>query len=413
MRDRRRLGPLGCLVALLTALATVLAAAPAAATSPADLPPVTQTLPPGADECARRSPLSTDQLPWAQRYLRPEKVWPLTRGDGVTVAVLGSGVDDRAEALSGRLDLGPKAHGGGNSGDDCVGHGTFTAGLIAAARRADAGFAGLAPEARVLAVSVTDGLGDTDARLLAKGIDAALDAGVAVIALAVGTPTPSDALKAAVARAERDGVPVVAPAAPDASGRDADTYYPAAYPYVLSVTAVDEAGAPPPAGTGGGGAPVDLAAPGLGVVSIGPGAGGHLVGGGPSAAAALVAGTAALVRARHPELDAPRLVHRLLATASHTGGIQPDPFLGYGIVDPVAAVTAHLPEERGAVVDTPQGARPSALPPLPDRSARGESLAVVAVGAAVVFLVGVAIMVAPRGARRRWRGGGVWSDGPS
>ncbi|MCU7825986.1 S8 family serine peptidase, partial [Kitasatospora sp. DSM 101779] len=368
------------------------AAAGAAADTPDALPGVTQQrrdAEDGQNGCLPRSTRGTRLTPWPQAFLRPDRVWPLSQGEGVTVAVLGSGVEDGNGLLTGRLDRAPLP-GGADPAQDCVGHGTFLADLIAADRREGTGFAGLAPRARILAVSVTSGTGASTPDLLARGISAAVDRGARVLAVAVALPAGNDALAAAVRAARDKGALVVAPAAPDAapSGTaEPQPAYPAAYPEVLAVRGLAPGGALP--GTSSStavGGRVDLAAPGDGVTGPGPGPGGYYIGTGSSFAAAFVAAAAALVLGYRPDLTVDRLTQRLEGTAYRST----DPRYGYGTVDPVSAVTRSAEAAPGtpspaAVVMPP--ARPATRAPIQAVliacAALGGSAAVAAAAAAV------------------------------
>ncbi|MFB7942210.1 S8 family serine peptidase, partial [Streptomyces sp. NPDC056049] len=204
---------------------------------PASLPAVTQRL--SDDSCRKASERKVVGLPWPQALLRPDMVWPLSDGAGVTVAVVGSGVDDTAGLLGDRLRRTPRLFAGGGPAADCVGHGTFTAGLIAAPRTPGAGFAGIAPEARILDVPVTDRRGNTTPALLARGIRAAVGGGARVIAVVAVAGTDSPALRSAVRYAVAEGAVVIAPAAPDGAKGPA---YPAAHPQVVAVAATGPGG---------------------------------------------------------------------------------------------------------------------------------------------------------------------------
>ncbi|MER5963501.1 S8 family serine peptidase [Streptomyces sp. NPDC002057] len=382
------------------------AAGAAPGADPVSLPALTQRL--SDDTCLKASARTVTQVPWAQARLRPDMVWPLSEGAGVTVAVVGSGVDDAAGLLGDRLKRAPRQFDGGPA-RDCAGHGTFTAGLIAAARTPGVGFAGIAPRARILDVPVTDRRGNTTPDLLAKGIRVAVDGGARVVVTVAVAGTDSPALSAAVRYAVSRGSVVIAPASPD--GADGTVAYPAAHPQVVSVL-----------GTGPGGASrrqdsrsrVDLTAPGEAVTGPGPGGRGKFTASGASYAAALVAGTAALVLGYHPELSAEALVQRLRATTSGPGGRVPDPVRGFGPVDPVAAVTAVLPEERreeasGSARAPVPGVT---MPPGPGPSAAGPAWWVSAGSLAVLAAVAGAAAVVPRGRRRRWRPGGYQAPAP-
>ncbi|MFG2905183.1 S8 family serine peptidase [Kitasatospora sp. NPDC048286] len=346
--------------------------------------------------CLKPSERPADTAGWAQAALRPEDAWPLSRGAGVTVAVVGSGVDAALPALAGRLQLGPRLYGTGDAGRDCVGYGTFAAALVAGRRTADTGPSGLAPEARVLAVAVTDDAGATTPDLLGGGIRAAVDKGARVIAVEVPVPGPGDALGEAVKYAAAHGALVVAPAAPD--GRSTSSpVFPASYPGVLAVASTG------PNGPSGGGLEgrVDLAAPGEGVTATGPG-GGLFTASGPGCATAHVAGAAALVLALRPELTPEQLTRRLEATAYHPGTRLPDAAVGYGVVDPVAAVTASWPA--GARAADPGS--PVRVDPGPDRSRAWRALAVAGGSTGVVLLVAFGGLTARLGRRRAGRAAG-------
>ncbi|MFD7455107.1 S8 family serine peptidase [Kitasatospora sp. NPDC059827] len=314
----------------------------------------------------------------------------MSRGAGVTVAVVGSGVDAGAPALAGRLQLGPRLTGSGDAGRDCVGHGTFTAGLVAGRAGADGGSAGLAPDARVLAVAVTDDAGSTTPDLLGAGIRAAVDRGARVIAVVVPVPGPSDALSEAVGYAAAHRALVVAPVGPDARGAGSAAVFPASYPGVLAVASVGPGGAPATVPEGR----VDLAAPGEGVTGPGPD-GGAFTASGPGCATAYVAGAAALLLALRPELTPEQLTRRLEATAYHPGTALPDRAVGYGTVDPVAAVTASWPTAAPA-----PAVAPVTIPPGPDRAGARRALAVAGGSAGLVLLVGLGGLTVRLGRRR-------------
>ncbi|MDH6707594.1 membrane-anchored mycosin MYCP [Kitasatospora sp. MAA19] len=379
---------------------------------PAALPVIGQNRGAGRpDGCLKPSDKGTDRTPWAQTYLRPEAAWQLSRGAGVTVAVVGSGVDPASGVLDGRLTPGPREFGTGDSTRDCVGHGTFLAGLIAARRQDGVGFAGIAPEARILAVAVTDDAGITTPALLAKGVRDAADGGARVIAVGLALPTGEAELGDAVRYATGKGALVIAPAAPDQGGTSPSApsappaaAYPAALPDVLAVSDLAPNGAPPSGAADA--VRVDLAAPGDAVLSVGPGGKGYFTGAGPSFATALVAGTAALALAYRPDLTPARLADRLRATAYHPGTALPDPHLGYGTVDPLAALSTPLP---GDATATPRPALTVSLVQAPPPDPAPHQAALIAGGtvAGVTLIVGAALMCTA-GRRRAWRPG-RWS----
>ncbi|NJC72031.1 type VII secretion-associated serine protease mycosin [Planosporangium thailandense] len=339
--------------------------------------------------------------PWAQQRLAPQRLWSLTRGGGVTVAVVDSGVDGGVRQLAGKVSAGVDVRTRQRADSDCVGHGTFVAGLIAASPVDGTGFAGLAPGVRILPVRVTTAADGRSADL-ARGIRDAADAGAKVINVSIAAEQPSAELEAAVAYAAgRDAVVVAAVANQKQSGNPRT--YPAAYPSVVAVGAVDRGDAP--ASFSESGSYVDLAAPGVDMVSLGPRGNGHLQGSGTSFAAPLVAATAALVRSYHPRLSAAQVRHRLEVTADHPGRAVPDPELGWGVVNPYAAVTSVLPEESGPVRSA--AAAPVVVPPTPPRAGMTARTVAFAVAGAVAVGVGVVWLCLLLGPRRRRRTAGV------
>ena len=330
--------------------------------------------------------------PWAQQALDMAGAWTVTRGQGVTVAVVDSGVDFSPQ-LAGRvsaIDL------TGQGPRDCVGHGTAVASLIAAtdARARGIPFYGVAPAARILSVKVNTGETGVS-QLLAQGIRDAAAAGAQVINVSVQTAASSPALRAAVAFALRSDAVVVAAAGNDNPGTGTGPYYPASYPGVLSVGAVDQSGALT-AYTGKNTA-VSVTAPGSSIASAWPG-GYNPASQGTSFAAAFVSGVAALVRAAYPRLTAAQVVHRIEATADGPAGAH----TGAGMVNPVQAVTAVLPEPAASPA---AAARPVAIPgpARPDPVTRALALAITGGALAVALLVAAAAFVVPRGRRWRWR----------
>ncbi len=338
-------------------------------------------------------------VPWAQRALDFTSAWDLTQGSGVTVAVVDSGVDYSPQ-LAGRvtaIDL------TGTGEQDCVGHGTAVAAIIAASDIQASGmpFAGVAPAARILSVKVNNAdVGKSTT--LAQGIRDAAFRGAGVINVSVTTADTAD-LRSAVEYAQRLGAVIVAAGGNDADGNDGTSrrgpFYPASYPGVLSVGAV---------ASGGGLAPfsdqrshVAVIAPGVDITSAWPG-GYQSQLNGTSFATAFVSGVAALVRSRYPRLSAARVVRRIEDTADGAAG----PGTGNGLVNPLQAVTAILPNHA-------QGASPSAAPapiavarrPVPDRAARTAALIATAGLLAVALLVALGAVIVRQGRRRRWQAG--------
>lgn len=303
------------------------------------------------------TPDATTGMPWAQRWLRPERVWHLTTGAGVTVAVIDGGVDAAQPQLAGQVVRGPDVLGppGGPSTSDCSGHGTLVAGIIAARPMAGTPFHGVAPGARLLSIRQTEqdpGMaqprGDTNG--MARAIEDAVDLGAKVINISATTPDDVPALREAVGYAIGHDVLIVAAAGNGSQGGSPGTapraYYPAAYPGVLAVAATGPDGRR--IASSHEGSYVGVAAPGEDIVSTGPnGPGRYAVVSGTSFATAFASGVAALVRAYLPALSARQVIARIERTADrpppaagHTDAAQ----VGAGIVDLLAAVTGTVPK---------------------------------------------------------------------
>lgn len=390
VRSRRR--PRAATVATALLLTVIPAAfgavgaVPAAADS-VGLPVVRSAL--GDDDsCASVSSGKARAEPWTLSALGASRARPLSQGSGTTVAVVDTGVAEGAPALKGRVTALASA------GEDCVGHGTFAAGLIAATPGDGGGPAGLAPQARILAVRGTGTRGETTVGQVAGAIRQAADEGVSVIYVAVALEDGKQELTEAVAYASGKDALVVAPVAPDAlpvNTEPAQWYWPASAPGVLAVMDYGPDGSRPTNAPLVGGA--DLAAPGDAVVSIGPKGTGHFIGSGASFAAAHVAGAAALVRARYPDLKGAEAARRL--TEAAYPAVPPR-------LDPYAALTAVLTDEKGS---TPRPAR-AVVPPPPSAEPRTRALVVAGVGGGLVLLVAAGAVVIPRGRARNWRPAG-------
>ena len=309
-----------------------------------------------------------------------QQVWRLTRGSGQRVAVIDTGVSIHPR-LS-RLMAGGDYVFTGDGTQDCDGHGTAVAGIIAAT--ADPNhtddFSGVAPEAELISIRQSStkfgpaadpsaaGFGDVDT--MARAVRTAADLGASVINISsvacahVGPALDDRALGAALSYAVdvKNTVVVVAagnigagqcPAQQADATRDSATVVvsPAWYDdYVLTVGSVNVRGEPSAFTMAG---PwVDVAAPGEGVVSLSSTGGGlaDAVDGqqgstplsGTSYAAPVVTGVAALIRSRFPTWTARQVMQRIKATAHHPPGGW-DPLVGAGLVDFLAAVSTDTP----------------------------------------------------------------------
>jgi membrane-anchored mycosin MYCP len=345
--------------------------------------------------------------PWAQQLLVPQQIWPLTSGGHQRVAVLDSGVDADQSRLHGRVEPGYDAITGHGSADsDCLGSGTAVAGVIAGAKPGLSDIYGMAPAATIVPVRVIGEPGPNmsatpTAAVLARGITWAAQQHVDVIDISPALTHDDPAVRQAVALALADDIVVVAAAGDLASTDSGDPVtYPAGYPGVIGVGAIDDAGQPSESSEHG--PYVDLVAPGVDVPVLARSRG-MVTTDGTAIAAGFVSGAAALIRARWPQDGRRQVTERLLTTASPAADLTSN---GSGVVNPYLAVTATGSVATAAPIP---GMRPSVLNPRQVAAAaqRRHSRSVAGVG--TVIALGVLLIVAllavglPRARRSSWR----------
>ncbi|MEU6767964.1 type VII secretion-associated serine protease mycosin [Streptomyces sp. NPDC046853] len=290
---------------------------------------------------------------WALDAMHTSRAWQTTKGKGITVAVLDTGIDRDHPDLTGSILEGKDMVGfGAKKGDrPWARHGTAMAGIIAGhghgAGNAD-GVIGIAPEAKILPVRVILEDGDPDrskarntrGNALADGIRWAADHDADVINLSLGDDSksahPEPAEDAAVQYALKKGAVVVASAG-NGGERGDHISYPAAYPGVIAATAVDKDGDRASFSTRRWYATVS--APGKDIVIADPDRE-YYEGWGTSAASAFVSGAVALIRAAHPGLTPAQIKQLLEDTAREVPGGGRDDSYGFGFIDPAAAIAA-------------------------------------------------------------------------
>lgn len=295
---------------------------------------------------------------WALQHLGVPQAWNVSSGFGVIVAVLDSGVNASHPALQGQVLPGWNfVHGTEDASDD-AGHGTFTAGIIAAHRGPDHALTGVAPGAKILPVKILDSRGAGSTANFVAGITYAVDHGAKVINISASGVVNSQSLADAVQYAEDHGAVVVASAGNHANG---EMNYPAAFPSVLAVTAAGPDDTV--AAFSSFGPFVDLAAPGVNVPSTWwePAKGNtYLTASGTSAAAAYVSGVAALIMSARPDLSPAQVRQVLTETASDIGPPGIDASSGFGRLDAYLATRVAVPVNptgpaRVTVVSEPGG----------------------------------------------------------
>jgi type VII secretion-associated serine protease mycosin len=363
-----------------------------------------------------------------------ENAWSLTRGAGVRIAIIDTGVDGTHPDLVGAVVGGADFSGlGSTNGQTPVGyerrHGTMVASLAAGrGNNGSDGVLGSAPEAEILSLSVsfTGGVIPSDEQI-AHAVRFAVDNGADIISLSLTRNTRDwpESWDDAFGYAEDNDVVVIAAAGNRGSGT-LSVGAPATMPGVLTVGGVTQAGEASD-GASSQGITIGVMAPSEGLVGAIP-EGGYVAWSGTSGATPIVAGIVALVRARYPDMNAANVINRILESARPVGNTIPDPLYGYGLVDAYAAlvddvptvsanplgtiddwVTLHRRQEGTAIVvplgpsnviEEPSGPPPSVLLATPDTV--GDVVPYLLTGA---FAVALLLVLASGGALAlvRWR----------
>lgn len=295
------------------------------------------------------APASADNIRDKEYWLAGygvQKAWATTKGAGITIAVIDTGVDGSHPDLTGTVIGGTDVSGVGSAdGQTAIGtdsqHGTMVASLLAGHGHGSGdGILGVAPEAKILSVSVGFGVGTVGSDdQIAEAVRWSVDHGADIINMSLTRntldwPTSWDD---AFLYAMEKGVIVVAAAGNRGSGTT-EVGAPATMPGVVVVAGVDQGGnASFDASSQG--ITLSVSAPSEGLVGAAPG-GGYYSWAGTSGATPLVAGVLALIKASHPGLSAGNVINRLTATARSKG----NPIVyGSGLFDASAAVSATVP----------------------------------------------------------------------
>jgi hypothetical protein len=346
--------------------------------------------------------------------------WRLSRGKGVKVGVLDTGVGTGAPDLAGSVTFGPDY----TIGVDPPGyqpphlHGTYISSLIAghgSGPGQSGGVIGVAPAAKVLSVRVLPDDQEPGLRVyndspryadaIGRGIRYAVRHGVSVINMSLGSSSPDRGLRAAVAYAISHGVVVVAAAGNSGSGTSRFTpySYPASYPGVIAVAAVSSQGSR--ASFSDHNASVVVSAPGVSVVGAAP-AGHYLQASGTSPASALVAGVATLIRSAYPRLPPALVAQALITSTRHRPQHGYSPNVGFGEVNAAGALQAARrlagqQPARGVSPAARAGGAPGPVQVVHRDAARIFGYGGVSAAAALGFLAAlVALAVLSRRARR-------------
>jgi subtilisin family serine protease len=337
---------------------------------------------------------------WELESMSVPQAWAESKGAGVTIAVVDSGIRVDHEALAGRAEEAPDLLEETDQGEPYYGlHGTAMASHVL----------DVAPEARVLGLRALRDEGDPDYENepvpqtdepardhITAGILDAVDAGAGVISLSLGTAqfqllTFSAGQASAIKYAASKGVIVVAAAGNEADDTN-DISYPANYPGVLAVGAADSSGEHSEFSNVH--SYVDLLAPGEDVSAADAVSGGRERIDGTSSATAYAAGVAALLKSAYPDL-APRQIEQVLHRTASSYEQGHDPVSGYGLIDAAAAPEeAKTLDPLPALVPPVEHSGPSHLGPADDGTPPGvgqgldsEYLMVSGVAAAIALVL--------------------------
>lgn len=281
-------------------------------------------------------------VPWGVERIGAPQAWQAATGKRVKVAVLDTGLDaghpDLAANVRGRKNI---KFPGWPAGDGS-GHGTHVAGTIAALNN-NFGVVGVAPQAEIYGVKIFDRMGNGYISDIVAGLEWALQNKMQVVNMSFGTNRPSKALEEAVSKCVQAGMVLVAAAGNE--GKDNSIMYPARYPGVIAVSAIDQQDNL--ASFSSRGPEVTVAAPGVDVLSTYPG-GKYRTMSGTSMACPHAAGVAALILAQDGRLSGRQVGRIIYRTATRLPNLSPGE-QGGGLVNAtaLAAVARFIGEPEG------------------------------------------------------------------
>lgn len=268
---------------------------------------------------------------WHLPKIGANAAWDSAPGDGVTIAILDSGVDAVHPDLVQHLVAGWNFFENNASTADVFGHGTKIAGVAAASGNNGQGITGVDWRARIMPIRVTDAAGYGYDSLIAQGLVWAADHGARVANISfLGVSRSATVLSAAQYMRNKGGVVVVA------AGNTGDQQADPASDLITAVASTDSNDARPSFASFGN--YIDVAAPGVSIWTTAPGAA-YVSMSGTSASSAIVAGVYGLMMSANRSLSPRTLDNILFSTAVQEGSPHRDPYKGWGRIDAAAAVT--------------------------------------------------------------------------
>ncbi|MGD2250862.1 MAG: S8 family peptidase [Candidatus Methanofastidiosia archaeon] len=279
-------------------------------------------------------------IPWGVDRIDADKAWRYSTGKEVRVGIIDTGIDrdhpDLRRNIKGGINtIAPSPqYPDPEDFDDDHGHGTHCAGIIGAVNNS-IGVVGVAPDCFLYGIKAFDSSGSAYTSDCIEGIEWCIEHEMQVISMSWGSYDSDDALEEMCKIAWDRGIILVAAAGNE--GYYLPDLYPAGYETVMAISATDINDNIAPWSNYG--EEIELAAPGVNILSTYMG-GGYALMSGTSMACPHVSGTAALVFAMHPEWNNLRVRKVLQKTAEDLGPPGWDPYYGFGLVDAERAVLA-------------------------------------------------------------------------
>lgn len=256
----------------------------------------------------------------------------------LTIAVLDTGVDLTHPDLVGNLVTGQNMFDNKKPPQDDHGHGTMVAGIIASTGKDRSGYEGILPKVNIMPIKVMLADGRGDSLKVSQGIRYAVDNGADIISLSLADILYSKKMREEVEYAESKGVLVVA-----VTGNGGNRVeYPAAYPTVLAVGAIDQYGNT--AAYSNYGPEVDVVAPGSRIYAPKLG-GGYITSTGTSMAGPQVVGLAALIMSKYPDYTPADIRNLIRYSADDIGTMNWNQWTGYGKINAINALILPMPAD--------------------------------------------------------------------
>lgn len=337
------------------------------------------------------------EQPWTDKLYDSSKLHTRATGKGVTVAVIDSGVNTANPHFQGAIVDGTSTlkDDASNGAQDVYGHGTVVAGIIAARKIDGSNIQGLAPDAKIMPIRVFESIKEEQGRTtggpqletIATAVRLAVDREADIINISMSDVRDAPAMREAVAYAESHGALIIASAGnrQTASDTTAGLRYPAAYPEVLGVSAINMDLQVTDDSLHG--AQVDVAAPGMNIASTIPdGVDCVFAQDAPASsyATAFVSAQAALIAETHPDETPAQWRQRIRTTANRSHPDRRTDVDGWGVIDPMSSITVQLsdklrgPDKHGNAPVQPmalvQSSQAIMLSPLEDPNARAKTI---------------------------------------